>query len=274
MVINPAGGYATLSSRTNKNWSEEERTQRGRLPLPLLQTRQFRMEIIVEPTQYRIEVNGVLFVNYLHRQKLENVRLLSYEGDFELLELFVQPPPSPAGIQAHLLPSSSGQPSTSTLPEQQFTDDCVASLTFPKLPLLVPIKGGLRVGTNLNVQAKLVGNRFDISFYQGTNPYDDPDGIVAFHLEVYLEEKTIVRNSFRNGKWQKEERGDLQFFPFFGHNQFSMQIFVEGNRFKVGVDGRHIFDFYHRTTPISNVDHLGVHGHLQIQQLQLSHPPL
>ncbi|KPM05953.1 Galectin-like protein 3 [Sarcoptes scabiei] len=146
-------------------------------------------------------------------------------------------------------------------------------LKWPKLPLLLPIKSGLQIGMSILIDGRILGNRFDLSFYQGSNPYDDPNANVPFHMEVYMDSKTIVRNSNEKKQWQQPEK-ELTHFPFFGHSAFRMLIRVESNRFQTIVGGRYIFDFYHRIGAISTIDHLCLHGNVEIHSLMITVPPL
>lgn len=258
--VTPSGGYAVLNTRTGKLWNKEERTPRGRLPLPLLQKQSFQIVIQVERNQYRIDVNGIQFVTFIHRHNYETVGLLSYEGDFDVTNVQIRPPP--ISLQ---------------FPQQtncyESADHVLHDIKFPRLPMLLPIKGGLKAGMVIQIDGQIIGNRFDVSLYQGSNPYDDPNNDVAFHMETYMNEMTIVRNSNQNNQWQMAER-DLTHFPFFGQSSFTISIRVEANRYQANVGGRYVFDFYHRIVPLNTVDHLCVHGSIEISSLVITEPPL
>lgn len=253
--VHSSAGYALLNSRTGKIWGQEERTARGRLPRPLLQNQNFRLCIDAEPTQYRIDVNDNEFVTFIHRHSFESVGLLSYDGDFEVENIFIQPPP--AMVSAPLAEDS----------------HVVKDLKWPKLPLLLPIKSGLQVGMIFAIDGRVTGNRFDISFYQGSNPYEDHNANVPFHMEIYMDSKAIVRNSNQLKQWCQPEK-ELTHFPFFGHSAFNMQIRVEGNRYQVIVGGRYVFDFYHRISALTTINHLCIHGGVEIHSLIITIPPL
>lgn len=277
MSIIPSGGYALLNSRTGKTWNKEERTPRGRLPRPLLQNSSFSLVIEVEKNGYRIDVSGHPFTTFLHRLPFDSVGLLSYEGDFEVDNVQIQPPPTEVASIASAPAFPLGpQPSSSFAGNNNFenVDHLLVDRKFPRLPLLLPIKGGLVPGMMLTLDGQLTGNRFDISLYQGSNPYGDPNSDVAFHMEVYLKEMAIVRNSHQSGGWQTAEK-ELTHFPFFGLGAaFTLVLRVEANRYQVSVGGRYLFDFYHRVGPLNSIDHLCIHGSAEITSLTLSVPPL
>ena len=258
--VNPGSGQALLNSRTGKTWNTEERTSRGILPRPLLQNQEFKICIEVQPNQYQISVNNRDFLKFLHRHPYESVGLLSYEGDFEISNVQIQPYVSPdvPYIEPALLANN---------------DHIINDLKFPRLPLLLPIKNGLTIGMMIHIDGRLTGNRFDVSFYQGSDPYGDPNSNVAFHMEVYLSERSIIRNSNQNKEWRTPE-SEMTHFPFFGHSIFSMIIRVESNRYQVIVGGHYVFDFKHRITLLDTIDHLGIHGSVELTNVTISVPPL
>lgn len=252
----PSASYAILNSRTGKTWGAEERTARGRLPRPLLQNQTFKLCIEAEKNQFRIDLNDNQFLTFIYRHPFETVGLLSYEGDFDVENIFIQPPA--VKMTAPLLEDSN--------------DHVIKDIKWPKLPLLLPIKSGLKAGIVFYIDGRVIGNRFDISFYQGPNPYEDPNANVPFHMEVYMDTKSIVRNSFQQGKWCQVEK-ELTHFPFFG-SPFNMQIKVEANRFQLVAGGRYVFDFYHRISAISTIDHFCIHGGVEIHSLTITEDPL
>lgn len=268
--VHPSAGYALLNARTGRQWGHEDRTTRGRLPASLLQNQRFILSITVEEQQYRIDVSDITFVSFLHRHPFSLVGLLSYDGDFDVDNVVIQPPPQlPPPLHPLISPSA---------PHQSLVNDDNSHVLydhkFPKLPFLLPIKNGLVTGMRIKIDAEITGNRFDVSLYQGSNPYGgDPGSDVAFHMEVYIAEKSIVRNTFQSGQWQRPEK-DITYFPFLGQQYFTLVIRVEANRYQVDVNGNYVFDFYHRVHRLSSVDHLCLHGSLSISSLTILLPPL
>jgi galectin-9 len=270
LSINPSGGYALINSRINKTWGREDRTPRGRLPRPLLQKQKFHLTIIVEQTCYQIEINDRQFISFAHRIPFSNIGLVSYDGDATVDNLEIQ----------RLVTMDQMMPLPALVPPPQTTDpyDCNSDhvlyhISYPRLPLLQPIKCGLEPGMIINITARALDNRFDLSLYQGSNPYEDPNADVAFHMEVYIKEMSIVRNSCQSNQWRSTERY-LEHFPFFVNCDFKMIIRIESNRYMVSVNGKHLFDFYHRVLPLNSIDHLCIHGGLEISSICVTKPPL
>ncbi|VDP02123.1 unnamed protein product [Soboliphyme baturini] len=57
---------------------------------------------------------------------------------------------------------------------------------------------------------------------------------VVFHSSIRFNEKAVVRNTFSNGKWEKEER-DLRIFPFLPNGTFDMVILCQKDGYKVRI---------------------------------------
>lgn len=263
LVINPPSGQAILNSRSGRSWASEERTTRGMLPPPLLQNQEFKLCIEVQPSQYQVNVNEKDFLKFIHRHPFETVGLLSYEGDFEVTRVEIVPYVAPSlSSMIPLCPNPSAN-----------NDHIICDVKLPHLPLLLPIKPGLCPGMFITIDGRISGNRFDISLYQGSNPYGDPRASVAFHMEIYMDSRSIVRNSNENNEW-KEAETDITHFPFFGQSAFNLVIRVEGNRYQVMVGGHYIFDFKHRINLLSSIDHLCLHGSVDISSITVSVPPL
>lgn len=271
--LNPSAGYALLNSRSGKTWGTEERTSRGRLPPSLLQNQRFKISITVEANVYRIDVNENTFVSFIHRHPYESVGLLSYDGDFEVDNVTLQSPPSPPGLAV----APSAPPPLPSMPPIAQTGDVSShvlyDIKFPKLPFLLPIANGLSTGMSFLIDGQITGTRFDVSFYQGSNPYGESGCDVAFHMEVLLQEKVILRNSNQDNEWRKVEK-EVSFFPFLGQHFFNMEIRVEANRYQVNVGGHYIFDFYHRITRLHTIDHICLHGGVSVSSLTITLPPL
>ncbi|XP_014845340.1 PREDICTED: galectin-4-like isoform X2 [Poecilia mexicana] len=85
---------------------------------------------------------------------------------------------------------------------------------------------------------------------------------VAFHMNPRVQEGVVVRNAQTGGQWGSEER-QLSGSPFAEGQYFDMSIRCGNQRFKVFVNGQHLFDFFHRTN-FSEIDKLEIDGDVQI----------
>ncbi|XP_062556162.1 32 kDa beta-galactoside-binding lectin lec-3-like [Armigeres subalbatus] len=113
----------------------------------------------------------------------------------------------------------------------------------PRTPFLGEIPNGLSIGQSMLIQGKIIGNEmFNINLQSGAavNPRDD----TPLHISIRLGDKRIVRNSFVDGAWQKEER-DGKCRITVGEN-FQLQIEVKKSHFKLRIDGKKFCKFKHR----------------------------
>ena len=271
--VNPSGGYALVNSRLNRIWGKEERTPRGRLPRPLLQNQKFQLTILVDTTCFQILVNERPFITFAHKMPFNTIGLVSCDGEatvenFEVLASVAMDQLMP--MQPLVPPPQAAAAN----PANDFGQDHVLyDIKYPQLPLLQPIKCGLHPGMIIAITGQTLDNRFDIGLYQGSNPYQDPIANVAFHMEVYIKEMSVVRNSYQSNQWMQAERY-LEAFPFAPKSNFRLTIRVESNRYMVSVNNRHLFDFYHRVLPLSTIDYLCIHGQVMIQTITVMNPPL
>ncbi|CAL8352103.1 unnamed protein product [Lota lota] len=89
---------------------------------------------------------------------------------------------------------------------------------------------------------------------------------IAFHMNPRVREGIVVRNSMMEGNWGQEERG-MSVNPFVEGQYFDMSIRCGNQRFKVFVNGQHLFDFAHRLQPFTQVDILEIEGDVQISYI-------
>lgn len=214
--------------------------------------------IAIDDHSFNIYVNDHFFLPFAHRLPFNTSGLVTYTGDAGISFIDATFP----------APAASAPPSSPPPPVD--TRNAIYEVKNAKLPFLQPIKGACEPGTWFLIGAKMIDNRFDISLYQGPDPYENSRTNVAFHMEVYLNEKQIVRNSYQNGQWQREEReACLNGFPFFLNYDFNLILRVESNRYSIIVNDKHLFDFHHRVLPLSTVNHLHIHGGLQVTNVAI-----
>ncbi|XP_015241141.1 PREDICTED: galectin-4-like isoform X12 [Cyprinodon variegatus] len=88
---------------------------------------------------------------------------------------------------------------------------------------------------------------------------------IAFHMNPRVKEGVVVRNTRIAEKWGKEER-ELTTNPFVEGQYFDMSIRCGNQRFKVFVNGQHLFDFSHRIS-FNEIDKLEIEGEVQISYI-------
>ncbi|KAK3548354.1 hypothetical protein QTP70_010715 [Hemibagrus guttatus] len=100
---------------------------------------------------------------------------------------------------------------------------------------------------------------FQINFKTGINNTDE----VAFHFNPRIG-KYVYMNSFKNGKWQKEELGPEK--PFVMGASFKLLFLINDDSYEVHVNGQHLYTFKHRI-PLESVSTLGIVGNVSIYWL-------
>lgn len=71
--------------------------------------------------------------------------------------------------------------------------------------------------------------RFDINLTAGPNVESEATDVL-FHMSMRQDEKKVVLNNLKHGKWEKEERHSN---PFKEGEQFDIRIRAHDNKFEV-----------------------------------------
>nr|XP_043887735.1 galectin-6-like isoform X2 [Solea senegalensis]XP_043887736.1 galectin-6-like isoform X3 [Solea senegalensis] len=89
---------------------------------------------------------------------------------------------------------------------------------------------------------------------------------IAFHLNPRVKDSIVVRNSKIGGAWGHEER-EVNMNPFREGQYFDMSIRCGNGRFKVFVNGEHLFNFAHRLPSFNEIDRVEIEGDVQISYI-------
>ncbi|KAI4799182.1 hypothetical protein KUCAC02_017853 [Chaenocephalus aceratus] len=98
---------------------------------------------------------------------------------------------------------------------------------------------------------------------------------LAFHFNPRFNEygkKVIVRNSFINKTWGKEER-DLQNFPFQQGKPFEMKIMCTNKEFKVAVNNSHVLTYHHRVSDLRSINELNIDCDITLSKVNVETMP-
>ncbi|KAK5886899.1 hypothetical protein CesoFtcFv8_017885 [Champsocephalus esox] len=98
---------------------------------------------------------------------------------------------------------------------------------------------------------------------------------LAFHFNPRFNEygkKSIVRNSFINKTWGKEER-DLQNFPFQQGKPFEMKIMCTNKEFKVAVNNSHVLTYHHRVSDLRSINELNIYCDITLSKVNVETMP-
>ncbi|XP_045548294.1 galectin-9 isoform X3 [Salmo salar] len=231
----------------HSKWGSEEREYFA----TMTRGANFTLMFLVNRDSYSIFVNGVLFMEYLHRLSFSRVDTISVNGGVEVQSIafsnpaVTSPPPQP-GYPGH--PHSAPPPYTAQPP---YT---------PKPSFVVPYKnimaGGLYPGRNITIQGVVNHNAdkfcINLRFNSG----------VAFHFNPRFNENVVVRNSLLKEQWGQEERtGGM---PFYRGQPFTVIIMCDTQCYKVMVNGALMFSYNHRHFLFQQIDILEVEGDMSL----------
>ncbi|XP_070502170.1 galectin-4-like [Chironomus tepperi] len=136
----------------------------------------------------------------------------------------------------------------------------------PQTPFLGMIPGGFLPSFMIRVKGKMISKRgrFVIDFIN--TPALKVDQDIMFHMSIRMDEKVIVRNSFKNRRWEMEERYGA--FRISYKDPFEIVILAEHAHYKIAVNGVHLGVFRHRL-PLNLVQYIHVKGDVQIDHILL-----
>ncbi|XP_026137650.1 32 kDa beta-galactoside-binding lectin-like isoform X1 [Carassius auratus] len=93
---------------------------------------------------------------------------------------------------------------------------------------------------------------------------------IAFHYLCHFEENAVVRNTWTDGQWGREEKsGDI---PFANGEFFEMKITCKAKQYDVSVNGQQAHTYKHRFTNLDDIDIVEVCEDLQLFSLEVKDP--
>uniref|UniRef100_A0A3Q3MR54 Galectin n=1 Tax=Labrus bergylta TaxID=56723 RepID=A0A3Q3MR54_9LABR len=234
-----------FNSRQDGSWKSEEKIR----DMPFSKGKGFEMVVMVTSKGYQIKVNGKDFHTFKHRLPVERVCGIHIAGDVSIQTINV------IGVRL------------------QGSED-FSCLLWP-VPYSNMIPGGMSPKRTIIIRGMVPNgaNRMSINFMVSRSRD------VAFHMNPRVREGIVVRNSKIGGNWGQEDR-ELSMNPFKEGQYFDvsstdistlvsqMSIRCGNQRFKVFVNGQHLFDFFHRLQSFSEIDMLEIEGDVQISYIQ------
>uniref|UniRef100_A0A673X192 Galectin n=1 Tax=Salmo trutta TaxID=8032 RepID=A0A673X192_SALTR len=252
----------------HSKWGSEEREYFA----TMTRGANFTLMFLVNRDSYSIFVNGVLFMEYLHRLSFSRVDTISVNGGVEVQSIVLL-------MGEYSTFSRSGQRNRNRSRQSKTGPKtpqwCNATQAFsaagflqapppytaqppytPKPSFVVPYKnimaGGLYPGRNITIQGVVNHNAdkfcINLRFNSG----------VAFHFNPRFNENVVVRNSLLKEQWGQEERtGGM---PFYRGQPFTVIIMCDTQCYKVMVNGALMFSYNHRHFLFQQIDILEVEG--------------
>ncbi|KAG8451949.1 hypothetical protein GDO86_003949 [Hymenochirus boettgeri] len=263
------GGIVVCNTKERQSWGKEE----NKCEMPFHRGQNFEIRVIVTNHGYNVSVNGNHFVEYHHRVPLHRVNTLTIGGCVNLTCVNIQS--QGGGFPSQMFPGAPmfnpafpGYAPQQFPPGGTFNPHQFPSAPFQPTNFVVPyqttIYGGLFPSKTIVIRGAVTGNpkRFHINLKFS--------GGIALHFNPRFDEQTIVRNSFLNNSWGKEERQmsscGMSFSP--GQN-FVIEIRCEHHAFKVNVNGSHMCEYSHRVQNLQQIDTLQIEGDIVLQHVQI-----
>ncbi|XP_019502669.1 PREDICTED: galectin-9 isoform X1 [Hipposideros armiger] len=286
------GGYVVCNTKQNGYWGPEER----KMQMPFQRGSPFELCLLVQSSDFKVMVNGSLFIQYPHRVPFHRVDTISVTGAVVLSYVnfqntraaLVQPvfsrvQYSQAATSSHKPKGRKPKPpgywqsqtapiaqtiihSMKSTPGQMFSNPVTpppaySNPTYP-MPFFTAIPGGLYPSKTIVISGTILpnANRFHINLRSGSD--------IAFHLNPRFDENAVVRNTQIGSSWGSEERSLPRKMPFLRGQSFTVWIMCESHCLKVAVDGQHLFEYYHRLSNLPAINNLEVGGDIQLTHVQ------
>ncbi|PAV63097.1 hypothetical protein WR25_17336 [Diploscapter pachys] len=235
-----------LNSYIGSQWGEEVRFMN-----PFKEGKPFQVRILVCDKYFKIAVNGKHLCDYEHRVPVDQIKTISIGGNIRADYIEFQPPIAKDGnIQ-------NGGSIPRPLNE-------VTRIDKPTIPFSLAIPIGGFVSPHLmqfTLTPFISGERFVIDLYSVAES--------VFHFRIDMpkdkQKPAVVRNSTRNGVWQKEER-DIGEFPFHKGITHDITLVAYAKSVAVDVDGMPFVKFVYRGDDPSRIDRVTVKGDCVLQR--------
>lgn len=275
--------YIVRNSKINGNWGKEEVT--SALPFTLKRGNPFGIQILVTESEYLISVNGLHYALYTHRVPYQRVTCIQVTGgvsDVHVEHLPVQEyPDKTIESQSALIPVVQTVDKIHLNAENNLVISIHLSLIifnffFINSFLLVqvmPFYGKLaktnEYGSRIHIfgRVKVLPHSFYINLQHGEQIWPHPT--IAFHLNPRFAmiggKHVIVKNSWLDGKWEREERGEIH-TDFMPSRSFHMTIECGDQCYNVYLNDKFIADFKFRVKP-DIVDTIYIHGDINLKHI-------
>ncbi|XP_069500305.1 galectin-4 isoform X1 [Ambystoma mexicanum] len=256
------------------SWCSEEKKHH----MPFSKGEHFELVFIINNDFYQVNVNGAPFYEFRHRIPLERVECLQVEGDVSIQSInfigggggfggnmggigggMMQPSYNPGGMPGGMqggMNMPGFQPGNLPMMGGPATYN-------PAVPYRSNILGGMTAKRTVVVRGFIPqgANRFHVNFMVGGSRE------IALHINPRINENCVVRNSFLNGGWGNEER-ECSYNPFSAGQYFDISVRCGNYRFKVYVNGQHLFNFDHRYREFQRIDTIEIEGDVVLSYVQ------
>ncbi|CAB1450412.1 unnamed protein product [Pleuronectes platessa] len=267
----------------NGGWESEEKVR----DMPFSKGENFEMVIMITSQGYQFKINGRDFHMFEHRIPLQRVQAMQIGGDVCIQTINVIGGGNgggmeeaweewegmggggggmgggyPGGDMGGGYPGGMGGGMGGGYPGSNLPSMGGQPVYNPPVPYSSMIQGGMFPKRTVIVRGMVPygGDRISINFVVSRSRD------IVFHMNPRVREGVVVRNSMIGGCWGQEDR-ELAMSPFMEGQYFDMSIRCGNQRFKVFVNGQHLFDFFHRFQSFNEIDMLEIEGDVQISYI-------
>uniref|UniRef100_A0A8D2ENF9 Galectin n=1 Tax=Theropithecus gelada TaxID=9565 RepID=A0A8D2ENF9_THEGE len=296
------GDFNTPLSTLDRSTRQKER----KMHMPLQKGMPFDLCFLVQSSDFKVMVNGSLFVQYFHRVPFHRVDTISVNGSVQLSYIsfqnprtvpvqpafsmvpFSQPvcfPPKPKGRRQKPPGVWPANPAPIVTVTGFFSADSPDSWELvqssplvwwlPWLPLAAlspffpqPMPFVTTIPGGLYPSKSIILSGTVLPSAQRFHINLCSGSHIAFHLNPRFDENAVVRNTQINNCWGSEERSLPRKMPFVRGQSFSVWILCDAHCLKVAVDGQHLFEYYHRLRNLPAINKLEVGGDIQLTHVQ------
>ncbi|XP_077579161.1 galectin-4-like [Stigmatopora nigra] len=276
-----------FNSRRNNTWDAEEKIR----SMPFGKGETFEIVITCSPHDYQFKVNGEVLYTFKYRLPLAQVCAIQIGGDVVIQSINVIggggigggfpgdcgggfpgdcgggfPGDCGGGFPGDC--GGGGYPGDmgGGFPGSQLPSMTEQPIYNPPIPYSGAIPGGMFPKRTVVIRGMVPKKacRFGINFLVSRSRD------TALHVNPRIKDGVVVRNSMIGGQWGQEERQLFGDNPFEEGQYFDMSVRCSGDRFKVFVNGRPLFDFRHRVqNAVNEIDTLEMAGDVQISYIHL-----
>ncbi|XP_058120750.1 galectin-6-like [Anopheles ziemanni] len=256
--------YIVRNCRVKGCWGKEEVA--SPLSFNLHRGQRFNVQVLVTEREFLICVNGRHFNAFKHRLPYKKITTLEVKGDVRdvavdqcYMEYYPQ-------LELELIRQRT--------PEAQQIDHDALSLVPRSLPEAdgkpMPYTGVLQEpfteGKKLHLygRVKLLPHSFYVNLQSSAYVWPHPN--IQFHLNPRFGSvggrHVICRNSWMNGKWEREERSE-NMTDFMPGKPFHLQIACTDTSYQVSLNGKLIAEFVFRDNP-RTVEAVYIQGDIKV----------
>ncbi|XP_012940845.1 uncharacterized protein LOC101859875 [Aplysia californica] len=253
-LFNPRLSEAVVvrTSKDELGWQAEERHGST---FPFTAGLKFTIRMWVEADHFLVHVNGERFTQYRHRMHVEEIHHIRLKDGAEFYQVSLQRPCR--------TPYRAGIPGTMRVE----TDYLLAGDTARGRA--VRLRGVPTTVYRERMQWNTMTKWMFKDFYVTLTGERAKNNVIGLHTAVGMGKQTVAFNTWRDGKFQREECHKTD-FPFRAGKLFDMFLVATDKEFVITVD-KHTYSYTHRV-PMEELEFVSVCGAVNLVDVQLLSP--